>query len=146
MIAMLLWIVGCYGLAVAAVHLAHKWQKLLRGAAPAPWMHVVIVTENDERHMEWLMRAYSWYAWLKGRRLHFTVVDCGSTDATIHIAALAAQGHGVSWQGLYIRQDELETVLMDLQQQQAAEEILIVVQPRRKEDWTKVPFVAGSAM
>lgn len=91
MIAMLCWIVGCYGMAVAAVHLAHGWQKLMRGSRPAPWMHVVIVSENDERHIEWMVRAFGFYTWLRGRQLHMTLLDCGSTDATLAIAERAVR-------------------------------------------------------
>lgn len=146
MIAMLCWIVGCFGLAIAAVHLAHRWQQLIRGARPAPWMHVVLVTENDERHIEWVIRAYSWFAWLKGRKLHFTFVDRGSTDDTFRIASRVTEGNEVSWSLLAIQRDEVETTLHVLKQRQAEEEALIVIEPRRNEDWLKVPFKARSAL
>lgn len=145
MIAMLCWIVGCFGLAIAAVHLAHQWKQLVRGARPAPWMHVVLVTENDERHIEWVIRAYSWFAWLKGRKLHFTFVDSGSTDATFPIASRVMSGYDVSWNLLVIQRNELEATLQGLKQQAVAE-TLIVIEPRSTEDWRKIPFKARSAL
>ncbi|MBG9735074.1 glycosyltransferase [Paenibacillus alvei] len=146
MIAMLCWIVGCFGLAIAAVHLAHQWQQLVRGVRPAPWMHVVLVTENDERHIEWVIRAYSWFAWLKGRKLHFTFVDSGSTDDTFPIASRVTERDEVSWSLLAIQRDELDMTLNELKQRQSEEEVLVVIEPRRQEDWRKVPFKARSAL
>lgn len=146
MITMLCWVVGCYGAAIAVVHLAHRCQQLVRGARPAPWMHVVLVTENDERHIEWVIRAYSWFAWLKGRRLDFTIVDSDSTDATFQIAARLAARYGGSWSLLTLQNEKLETILHGVRQRKAKEEMLIVIEPRRIEDWRKVPFKARSAI
>lgn len=145
MLAMFFWIVGCYGLAVAAVHFSYKWQQY-RGATPAPWMHVVLVTENDERHVERMIRAYSWFAWLKGYRLHFTIIDSGSTDATSRIAARIADGEGLSFNLLNIQRDRLEGVLNGLERWKSSEEVLIVIEPRCKEDWRKIPFMARSVL
>lgn len=146
MFAMLFWIIiGFYGLAVAAVHLAYNWQQH-RGGKRAPWMHVILVTENDERHIERMIRAYCWFAWLKGCKLHFTVVDSGSTDATFRIAARAADGAGVSWRILNIQRNRLKELLNELEQRKAREEILTIIEPCRKEDWGKIPFLARSVL
>ncbi|CAH8719579.1 glycosyltransferase [Paenibacillus thiaminolyticus] len=146
MIAMLCWIVGCYGMAVAAVHLAHGWQKLMRGSRPAPWMHVVIVSENDERHIEWMVRAFGFYTWLRGRQLHMTLLDCGSTDATLAIAERAVRGAGISWNADVVSPEEVERVLDKLESSQPAEAALVVVRLNRAEDLRKVPFMSGSAI
>ncbi|NKI20947.1 glycosyltransferase [Paenibacillus dendritiformis] len=145
MIAMLCWIFGCYGIAVAAVHLAHGWQKLVRGSRPAPWMHVVIVSENDERHIEWMVRAFGFYTWLRGRQLHMTLLDCGSTDATLAIAERAVRGARISWNAVVITPAEVDRVLDDLESTQPAE-AFVVVRLNRAEDLRKVPFMSGSAI
>ncbi|UHA75702.1 glycosyltransferase [Paenibacillus sp. 481] len=146
MIAMLLWIVCCYAVAVAAVHLVHRWQTL-RGSKPVSWRHVVIVTENDERYMEWLIQAYCWFAWLKGQRLHITVVDEGSKDCTEQITRRVVRRHGVSWEWKRVScAAEREYVLQELERQQAPEEALVVIRPQCIEDWAKVPFMARGAL
>ncbi|MGZ9586276.1 glycosyltransferase family A protein [Paenibacillus marinisediminis] len=147
MIAMLLWIVGCYGLAVVVVHLVHRLQNKLRGVKPAPWMHVVIVSHNDERHMEWIIRAYSWFAWIKGRRLQFSVVDNNSTDDTTAIISKMVHRNDMTCHVVHVNsKKEQEDAVHRLQMQKQPEEVQIVLMLHKQADWRRVPFVAGGAL
>lgn len=149
MIAMLLWIVGCYGLAVAVVHLVYRFQNKLRGEKPAPWIHVVIVSHNDERHMEWIIRAYCWFAWLKGRRLKFTVVDQGSTDDTMTIISkLVHRSDEMSdTEVIHVNnRSEREEVLRHLESSRTPEETQLILMLHKQSDWRRVPYVAGGAL
>ncbi|WP_028543952.1 hypothetical protein [Paenibacillus taiwanensis] len=147
MIAMLLWIVGCYGVAVATVHLMHHLHNKLRGDKPVPWMHVIVATHNDERHMEWIVRAYCWFAWLKGRRLHLTMVDSGSIDATIDIVWRIARRYDVTCDMMNVSsvKEQMEVVAL-LEKKRQVEELQVVLYLKRKEDWRKVPFMVGSSL
>lgn len=149
MIAMLLWIVGCYGLAVAVVHLVFRFQIKLRGEKPAAWIHVVIVSHNDERHMEWIIRAYYWFAWLKGRRLKFTVIDQGSTDDTTEIVSrLIHRNDEMNDAGvIHVNsRREQEEMIRRLESAKAPEETQLVLRLYQQADWRKVPYVAGGAL
>jgi len=147
MITMLLWIVGCYGLAVAVVHLVHRLQNKLRGDKQAPWMHVVIVSRNDERHMEWIIRAYCWFAWLKGKRLQFTVVDNGSTDDTSAIISRLIHHNEISCDIVNVHSyKEQEEAVYRLEMLKQPTETQIVLTLSKKADWRRVPFMAGGAL
>lgn len=147
MITTLLWIVGCYGLAVAAVHLMHLLRRTLYKNQPTPWMHVVLVTHNDERHMEWVIRAYCWFAWLKGRRLQFTIVDRHSRDATLPIVMRMASGYDVNCKVLDTHSvKEQEQAVIELQEAKQAEETVLVLHLSARDDWRRIPYVVGGAM
>lgn len=149
MIAMLLWIVGCYGLAVAVVHLVYRFQNKLRGEKPAPWIHVVIVSHNDERHMEWIIRAYCWFAWLKGRRLKFTVVDQRSTDDTAAIISKLMHQHDElsDTEIIYVKsRREQEEVIRCLESTKASEETQLILRLHQQANWRRLPYVAGGAL
>ncbi|WP_028593803.1 hypothetical protein [Paenibacillus assamensis] len=147
MITMLGWIVLCYGLAAVAVHLAHRLTKKLRGNRPQPWIHVVIVAQNDERHLEWIIRAYCWYAWFKGKRLEISVLDGGSTDETLLIVNRMMGRYGVVChvmnESTVKARDER---VVELQQAKEAEETQIILYLHRQDDWRKLPFLAGSTV
>lgn len=147
MITTLLWIVGCYGLAVAAVHLMHLLQKKLYKDKPSPWMHVVLVTHNDERHMEWIVRAYCWFAWLKGRRLQFTIVDRHSRDATLPILMRIVSGYDVACHVIESHSvKEQEQTVQQLEEAKKTEESFIVLHLGSRDDWRRIPFVVGGTL
>ncbi|MCR8844793.1 glycosyltransferase [Paenibacillus sp. SC116] len=147
MITMLGWIVLCYGLAAVAVHLAHRLTKKLRGNRPQPWIHVVIVAQNDERHLEWIIRAYCWYAWFKGKRLEITVLDGGSTDETLPIVTRMMKRYEVICHVMTestVKARELRVA--QLQQAKEDEETQIILYLYRQDNWRKLPFLAGGTV
>lgn len=147
MIAMLLWIVGCYGLAVAVVHLTYRLHLKLRGKESIPWMHVVIVSHNDERHMEWVIRAYCWFAWIKGRKLKFTVVDHSSSDDTSDIVGRLVKHHDVTCDMVHANSKKEQVAeVRRLEAMKQPEETLIVLVLHSQSDWRRIPFVAGGAL
>lgn len=88
MIVGLLLIVGSYGSAVALVHFCHsvfQWNRR------KPLIYLLI-TKNNELQMEWYLRSLLLFSWFKGRKVKVLLLDEGSTDDTLTIAArLAAE-------------------------------------------------------
>ncbi|QYR22102.1 hypothetical protein KZ483_03500 [Paenibacillus sp. sptzw28] len=82
MIPVLLWIVGCYALAAAAVHAASalSWR---RGNDVK---HYVLIAGNQQLQMEWYMRSLRRFSHFTGTEVKVTVIDRGSEDETIGIA------------------------------------------------------------
>lgn len=87
MIVGLLSIFGAYGLAIAFVHLWHAW----RQGSMKQTLHYILITKNNGSHMEWYVRSLLWIAWLRARPIHIVIVDEGSQDDTLVIAARLAK-------------------------------------------------------
>lgn len=86
MIVGLLLIVGSYGSAIALVHFCHsvfQWNR----RKPLTYL---LITKNNELHMEWYLRSLLMFSWLKGRNVKVLLLDEGSTDDTLIIAASLA--------------------------------------------------------
>lgn len=77
------WILLCYGLAAALVHMFHN--RFSRSKRKGKQIHYILVTHNHENQMEWYLRALSWYARLRGESLRVTVLDEESQDDTVAI-------------------------------------------------------------
>ncbi|MFC5653085.1 hypothetical protein ACFPYJ_29045 [Paenibacillus solisilvae] len=87
MIPVLLWIVGCYALAAAAVHAASVWSSKRNRNV----QHFVLIAGNEQLQMEWYMRSLRRFSHFTGQEVKVTVVDHGSEDETIGIARFFAR-------------------------------------------------------
>jgi hypothetical protein len=82
MIIGLLWIVGSYAVGIALVHWMHRKSQKRR----VRFTHYVLMTRNNQLHMEWYLRSLYFFSSLKGREISVTIVDEGSSDDTLEIA------------------------------------------------------------
>ncbi|AEI38746.1 hypothetical protein [Paenibacillus mucilaginosus] len=84
----LVWIIGCYAAGIAVIHALHRqWKR--RGTRRAA--HYVLYAQNAQMQLEWYLRSLYFFSWIKGRPIEVTLVDEGSTDETLQIAARIAQ-------------------------------------------------------
>lgn len=80
MIEHILWIALVYGLSAAAVRFFYR--KLQSNRKQAEPTHYVLVTCNHGYKLEWIIRALSLDASLRGKMHRITVKDYGSDDET----------------------------------------------------------------
>jgi hypothetical protein len=85
----LLSIIGSYGLCVAMLHLLLGTARL----QSVPPTRVVLITSNNQKHIEWVVRSLFFWSWLKGRHIAATIVDKNSTDDTLKIVERLAHTH-----------------------------------------------------
>lgn len=74
-------IISCYICSAFLVHVAYRSLPHQRDASH----HYVLVTKNNERQAEFVLRAITWHAWLFGKVLEISVIDENSEDQTIPI-------------------------------------------------------------
>lgn len=77
----LLWIIGCYGAAVAFLHI---WFGTRRDYEGKP-TKVLVIAKNNAMQIEWYIRSMFFLSRMKGKELIVTVMDEGSTDETMKI-------------------------------------------------------------
>jgi len=85
----LLSIVGCYGLCVVLLH----WGRSVARLHSVPPTRVVLITSNNQKQIEWVVRSLFFMSWLKGRQINATIVDKNSTDDTLKIIERLAHCH-----------------------------------------------------
>ncbi|MCS7459960.1 glycosyltransferase family 2 protein [Paenibacillus doosanensis] len=78
----LLWIFGCYGASIALVHWCYRRHR----DTGRNVTHVLLLTHNNQNQVEWYIRSLLFFSRLKGREVHVTLADEGSTDDTLAIA------------------------------------------------------------
>ncbi|MFD0714950.1 hypothetical protein [Paenibacillus sp. GCM10027626] len=88
MIAILLWVLGCYALCAIAVHTAFR---NTRQRKQDDIKHYILVAGNEQQQMEWYMRSLARYARECGQEVRVTIVDRCSKDDTIQIARCFAR-------------------------------------------------------
>ncbi|QQZ62222.1 glycosyltransferase family 2 protein [Paenibacillus sonchi] len=88
MVAQLIWIAAIYAIAVLLVHILHKGERGQSGKR----LHYILITRNHEYVVEWYIRALTFHALLSGKRLRVTLMDDGSSDATMDVALRLALG------------------------------------------------------
>lgn len=86
MIAVLLWIVGCYALVAAAVHAASR----VRSQGERKKRHYVLVAGNEQLRMEWYLQSLQYFSYFTGTEVKVTVIDNGSEDETMRIVRVFA--------------------------------------------------------
>ncbi len=88
MIDILLGVIGCYGVAAAAVHMA----SYVMAKVPHADKHYILMTRNDELRLEGCIRSLHRFSKLTGTSVRITVWDRGSTDDTAFIATRFGDG------------------------------------------------------
>ncbi|CDN43505.1 hypothetical protein [Paenibacillus sp. P22] len=88
MIDILLGVIGCYGVAAAAVHMA----SYVMAKVPRADKHYILMTRNDELRLEGCIRSLHRFSKLTGTSVRITVWDRGSTDDTAYIATRFGDG------------------------------------------------------
>lgn len=83
MIVWLLWIVGIYGVCVAAIHAVYAYKRR-QGYEPRT-TYFVLSTQNNETTIEWYLRSLVFVSWLRARHIAIVIFDEGSKDETIAI-------------------------------------------------------------
>lgn len=81
MIEHLLWIALVYGLSAATVRFVYR--RLQSNQKQAEQTRYVLITSNHGFILEWIIRALSLDASLRGKTHQITVVDYGSSDETL---------------------------------------------------------------
>jgi len=90
MVEFTLIVIGSYLISAVMVHAVYRWFPRLR----EPVRHYVLVTRNNERQAEFVIRAITWLSKLRGTSARITVVDECSRDQTIPIIErLDREGH-----------------------------------------------------
>jgi len=81
MIGILLWVLGCYALAVIAVHAAFRYTRGQKRSVK----QYVLLSGNEQQRMEWYLRSISRHAHDTGQEIEVIVVDHHSGDQTMDI-------------------------------------------------------------
>jgi hypothetical protein len=101
----LLWIVGCYGISIALLHLCFGKQQESKRKA----VKVLLITKNNQTQIEWYIRSLFFVSRLRGRELSATILDEGSTDETRKIIERLSHTHrmDLEWCGTDQTLDDL---------------------------------------
>lgn len=106
MIPFMGYILLCYGVAAIAVHAMYRWH-VHRHPKSVKRVHYVLITQNHENQMEWVLRALHWYSKVKGIALRVTLLDNESIDDTLAIAK-KMQAHGMQITMMQVKDTEDE--------------------------------------
>jgi hypothetical protein len=106
MIPFMGYILLCYGVAAIAVHAMYRWH-VHRHPKSVKRVHYVLITQNHENQMEWVLRALHWYSKIKGIALRVTLLDNESIDDTLAIAK-KMQAHGMEITMMQVKDTEDE--------------------------------------
>lgn len=133
------WVLLGYGLAAMLVHLLHG---VLRRRQPknGKRLHYVLVTHNYENRMEWVLRALSWYARLKGETVKVTVLDEASQDDTLEIIRRLQNQAGIELTVIGLMAASGDEVAHD-SDALTEEEIKVHVDLRIPQEAAKIPYV-----
>jgi hypothetical protein len=83
----LLWILGCYGLSIAVLHVCFS----MRLKSTRKVINVLVVTRNNQNEIEWYIRSMFFFSRIQGRDLKARILDEGSTDETMQIIERLSQ-------------------------------------------------------
>ncbi|MDP5275871.1 hypothetical protein [Chengkuizengella axinellae] len=87
MISGILTIIGVYALCALIVHVSHYFHLKKKGEIGLHKVHYVIISYQNEKLIEWVLRSIFFFFWLHGKEVKITVVDKGSTDDTLAITS-----------------------------------------------------------
>ncbi|UJF33235.1 hypothetical protein [Paenibacillus hexagrammi] len=127
----LLWIVGCYGISIAVLHILFGTRKE-RSRNPA---RVLVITKNNENQIEWYLRSLFFFSRFKGRELQTTILDEGSSDDTIKIIERLSHTHSIELGS------DLAYRSVDDYLGQHEKDSVIVVNLSNQTDLAEIPFV-----
>ncbi|MCY9660494.1 hypothetical protein P5G65_14460 [Paenibacillus chondroitinus] len=125
----LLWILGCYGISIAVLHLLFGARKG-RKKKPAK---VLLVTKNNQNQIEWYIRSLFFFSGLKGYEVTATIYDEGSSDDTRQIIERLSHTH------LLDLRYQMDFDAVDQFRSQHEGESVVVVHLSNREDLVKIP-------
>jgi hypothetical protein len=131
MIEGLLWIVGAYAAAIATVHTIYRMSRRTPNSA----VHYVLLTRNNQHHMEWFLRSLFFFSWMRGKPISVTIMDDGSTDDTLEIAQRVGSDKEVEIQ-IETGSDAMDTFMAEHLQ-----EAVVVVKLSGVEDIKSLPML-----
>ncbi|MEC0227881.1 hypothetical protein [Paenibacillus alba] len=126
----LLWILGCYGISIAVLHLLFGNQK----GKSKKQTKILLVTKNNQNQIEWYIRSLFFFTRLKGNEVTATIFDEGSSDDTRKIIERLSHTHLLDLHG------GADSSTVDNYLLQHESEALIVVHLSNREDLVKIPF------
>ncbi|MFK7694762.1 hypothetical protein [Paenibacillus sp. HJGM_3] len=133
MIVGLLLIVGSYGSAIALVHFCHS---VFRWNRRKPLTYLLI-TKNNELHVEWYLRSLLLFSWFKGRKVKVHLLDEGSTDETLTIVKRMAADRPEEIECMpLVGPDALDQVIAQYEQEE-----VILVRLSNEPELQKIPLV-----
>ncbi|TXK80957.1 hypothetical protein [Paenibacillus sp. N3.4] len=127
----LLWILGCYGISIALLHLLLGSRK----GGNRKEANILLVTKNNQNQIEWYIRSLFFFSRVKGNEVTATIFDEGSTDDTMKIIERLSHTH------LLKLRCQTEHDAIDEYLHQHGDERLIVVNLSNREDLVKMPIV-----
>lgn len=133
MVLGLLWIIGIYGLCALLVHVVHSG--FHRHPKEVLVKHYVLITHNNQLHIEWYMRSLILFSWLKGKEIKVTVMDEGSSDDTVAIVEKMARKRNAALT-LYTTPQNLEQYVHS-----CSDEEIIVLELNKTDDLMKIPLL-----
>jgi len=131
MIEGLLWIIGAYAAAIATVHIIYR----ISLRARKDTVHYVLLTRNNQHHVEWFLRSLFFFSWMRGKPITVTIMDDGSTDDTLEIAHRVGEDKEV---GIQI---ETDANAMDTFMAEHLQEAVVVVKLSGVEDIKSIPML-----
>lgn len=106
MVLQLLWIAVVYASAAMLVHILHNRERTRQKLRIGKVWHYILITRNHENVVEWYIRMLPVQALLTGKPLQVTLMDDGSKDRTVAVAArLALDGASVDIAPMTLMQD-----------------------------------------
>ncbi|WP_151733751.1 hypothetical protein [Paenibacillus tengchongensis] len=106
MVLQLIWIAVIYASAAMLVHILHNRERTRQKLRIGKVLHYILITRNHEAVVEWYIRMLPVQALLTGKPLQVTLMDEGSEDRTVAVAArLALDGATVDIAPLTLMQD-----------------------------------------
>ncbi|MFD0696229.1 hypothetical protein ACFQZT_19370 [Paenibacillus sp. GCM10027628] len=127
----LLWIVGCYGISIAVLHILFR----IRKGRNKKQAKVLLVTKNNQNQIEWYIRSLFFFSRVKGSQVNAAIFDEGSSDDTLKIIERLSHTHLLE---IYHQADD---EFVDDYLRQHENEPLIVVNLSNREDLVKIPVV-----
>ncbi|MDU0205683.1 hypothetical protein ACYEXS_16035 [Paenibacillus sp. MAH-36] len=125
----LLWILGCYGISIAVLHLLFGARKG-RKKKPAK---VLLITKNNQNQIEWYIRSLFFFSGLKGYEVTATIYDEGSSDDTRQIIERLSHTH------LLNLRYQMDFGAVDQFVSEHEGEPVVVVHLSNREDLVKIP-------
>ncbi|MFC5448797.1 hypothetical protein [Paenibacillus aestuarii] len=127
----LLWIVGCYGISIAVLHILFSTRK----GRSKKQAKVLLVTKNNQNHIEWYIRSLFFFSRVKGGQVTAAIFDDGSSDETLKIIERLSHTHVLE---VYHRADD---EFVDDYLRRHENEPLIIVNLSNREDIVDIPVV-----
>ncbi|SDO61862.1 hypothetical protein SAMN04487897_11818 [Paenibacillus sp. yr247] len=125
----LLWILGCYGISIALLHLLLGTRK----GGSKKSAKVLLVTKNNQNQIEWYIRSLFFFSRIKGNEVTATIFDEGSSDDTKKIIERLSHNHSLELRC----QTDYDAVDQYLRQHDS--ESVVVVHLSNRDDLVKIP-------